>query len=311
MTEELDWRIVADGLAFPEGPVVCRDGSVLLVEIPKGRITRVQPDGAKSTVAEPGGGPNGLAVGPDGSLYLCNNGGLDWREWQGMLIPAGQASGYRTGSIQRVDPATGTVETLFEDSDTGPLRGPNDLVFDGQGGFWFTDNGKFRNRDRDVTGVFYARVGDRSCREVIFPLDQPNGIGLSPDGRTLYVAETGPCKLWAFDVVAPGEVRLQPNHRRMAGRVLHSPDGLKYFDSLAVEEGGNICIATIGEGGITVVAPSGLPVEFVPTPDPFATNIAFGGSHHRQAFATLSGYGRLAVRSWPRPGLKLAYEELL
>lgn len=307
MRDNLGWRIVTDGLAFPEGPVICDDGSVLVVEIPEGRVTQIEPDGTKTVFAEPGGGPNGLAIGPDGWLYLCNNGGLDWREWQGMLIPAGQTASYRTGSIQRVDPLMRTVETLFEESDTGPLRGPNDLVFDGQGGYWFTDNGKFRDRDRDVTGVFYARVGERCCREVIFPMDQPNGIGLSPDGRVLYVAETGSCKLWAFDVVAPGEVRLQPNHRRMAGRLLFSPDGLKYFDSLAVEACGNICVATIGTGGIEVVAPSGTPLDFVPTPDRFTTNIAFGGEDRPHAYVTLSGSGRLAVRDWPRPGLRLAY----
>ena len=66
---------ITSGLRFPEGPVAMDDGSVVLVEIFGPRITRVQPDGSKETVAEIVGGPNGLAVGPDGAFYLCNNGG--------------------------------------------------------------------------------------------------------------------------------------------------------------------------------------------------------------------------------------------
>ena len=70
--------IVAENLAFPEGPVWFEDGSVVVVEIKAGRVTRVLPDGRTEIIATPGGGPNGLALGPDGALYLCNNGGFTW-----------------------------------------------------------------------------------------------------------------------------------------------------------------------------------------------------------------------------------------
>ena len=85
-------RIIAEGLRFPEGPVAMPDGSVILTEIAAGRITRISPDGAKTTVATPGGGPNGLAIGPDGKLYCCNTGGFDWAETGGCLTPHGIAS---------------------------------------------------------------------------------------------------------------------------------------------------------------------------------------------------------------------------
>lgn len=68
-------RCLADGLAFPESPVVFDDGSVVVSEMAAGRITRVRPDGATETVAEPGGGPNGVARLPDGRLVVCQNGG--------------------------------------------------------------------------------------------------------------------------------------------------------------------------------------------------------------------------------------------
>lgn len=305
------WQTVAEGLSFPEGPVICGDGSLILAEIPKGVLTRIDPQGRKSQLASTGGGPNGIAVGPDGLLYVCNNGGMKTRAWLEMTLPGGQADDYVTGSIQRVDPVSGRVETLYDRAEDAPLRAPNDIVFDYCGGFWFTDNGKSRGRERDVTGIFYALADGSQCREIIFPMHEPNGIGLSPDGGSLYVAETATASLWAFEIVGPGEVRLTPGFSRMSGRFLHAPGGHVFFDSLAVEASGNICVATIGRGGITVIAPDGEPVEFVETDDAYTTNIVFGGPQMRDAYVTLSGSGRLVKRRWPRPGLRLAHQHLL
>ncbi|MBU3688492.1 MAG: SMP-30/gluconolactonase/LRE family protein, partial [Actinobacteria bacterium] len=75
MTSAPSFTEVTAGLKFPEGPIAMNDGSVVLVEMFGPRITRVWPDGRKETVAEIAGGPNGAAIGPDGALYLCNNGG--------------------------------------------------------------------------------------------------------------------------------------------------------------------------------------------------------------------------------------------
>jgi gluconolactonase len=297
---------VATGLRFPEGPVAMPDGSVILVEIAAGHITRVWPDGRKETVAEPGGGPNGLAMGPDGKLYCCNNGGFNWvNHPTGLLIPHGQANDYSGGRIERIDIETGLVEVLYKDGDFGCiLRGPNDIVFDAHGGFWFTDHGKNRERERDITGIFYAKVDGSHLEEVIFPSENPNGIGLSPDGSTLYAAETYTCRLMAFRVIAPGKVDLAAGLGG-AGTPLYRPAGYKFFDSLGVEEGGNICVATIGESGISVISPAGALVDFVSTPDPFTTNICWGGADRKTAYITLSGTGQLVSMPWPRAGLKL------
>jgi gluconolactonase len=300
-------EIIADGLRFPEGPVAMADGSIILVEIAAGRITRVLPDGAKQTVAEPGGGPNGLAIGPDGKLYCCNNGGFNYVETNGYLAPHGQADDYSGGRIERIDIAAGTVEVLYKDGDFGcVLRGPNDIIFDDAGGFWFTDHGKTRARERDVVGIFYGKADGSHLEEVIFPSENPNGIGLSPDGKRLYAAETYTCRLMAFNVIAPGKVDgiAGPGG---PGIPLYRPAGYKFFDSLGVEEGGNICVATIGECGISVISPGGELVEFVPTDDIFTTNICWGGADMRDAYICLSGSGRLAKVRWPRPGLKLQY----
>lgn len=298
---------VATGLRFPEGPVAMPDGSVILVEIAAGRITRVKPDGSTETVAEPGGGPNGLAMGPDGKLYCCNNGGFHYVERGGLLIPHGQPDDYSGGRIERIDLATGAVEILYKDGDFGcVLRGPNDIVFDAHGGFWFTDHGKNRPRERDITGIFYAKADGSHLEEVVFPSENPNGVGLSPDGATLYAAETYTCRLMAFRVTGPGKIDPTVGLGG-AGIPLYRPAGYKFFDSLGVEESGNICVATIGESGISVISPSGELVEFVATPDPFTTNICWGGPDRRTAYITLSGTGQLVSMAWPRPGLTLAY----
>ena len=300
----VEWTTVASGLRFPEGPVAMPDGSVLLVEIAAGRITRVRADGGTETVAEPGGGPNGLAIGPDGKLYCCNNGGFNYVERGGFLTPHGQADDYSGGRIERIDLATGAVEVLYRDGDFGcTLRGPNDIVFDAHGGFWFTDHGKTRPRERDVTGIFYAHADGSLLKEVVFPSENPNGVGLSPDGATLYAAETYTCRLMAFPITAPGEVAGGAG----AAIPLYRPAGYKFFDSLGIEAGGNICVATIGECGISVVSPGGALVEFVPTDDIFTTNICWGGADMQDAYVTCSGSGRLVKGRWPRPGLRLAH----
>ena len=72
-------RTITDGLFFPEGPIAMPDGTVLVVEIARGTLTRVFPDGRKEIVAETGGGPTGAAIGPDGKCYVCNNGGFKWK----------------------------------------------------------------------------------------------------------------------------------------------------------------------------------------------------------------------------------------
>lgn len=301
------WETVTDGLRFPEAPVACADGSVIVTEIAEGRVTRVLPDGSKAIIAKTGGGPNGLAFGPDGKLYCCNNGGFNWVENGGFLRPHGIADDYSGGRIERIDVTTGAVETLYKSGDFGcVLRGPNDIVFDAHGGFWFTDHGKedFKARCHDIVGIFYAKADGSHLEEVIFPSQNPNGIGLSPDGTRLYAAETYTCRLMQFNVTAPGKVD-QAAGPGGPGIPLYRPAGYKFFDSLGVEDCGNIAVATIGESGISVISPTGQLIEFVATDDIFTTNICWGGDDMMTAYVTLSGSGRLVKRQWARAGLGL------
>ena len=309
-----DLREITSGLQFPEGPIAMNDGSVLLVEIKRGTLTRITPDGKKEVVAETGGGPNGAAIGPDGMVYICNNGGLEWVDVDGTIMPSGGLpASYTSGSIQRVDLASGTVETLYTECDGHPLRGPNDIVFDATGGFWFTDAGKFEERQRDRTGVYYAKTDGSLIKEMVFPIDGPNGIGLAPGDTHLYVAQTFEGRVWQWPIPSPGELSREAGEGGEllagpgGGKLLAGLPGYQLLDSLGVDGAGNVCVATLMNGGISVISPDGSSVEFVPTQDPLTTNICFGGPDLKTAYITLSLTGRLVAMDWPRPGLRLHY----
>lgn len=303
------FREIASGLQVPEGPIALADGSVLVVEILGGCLTRIDPDGAKRRVAELGGGPNGAAMGPDGRCYVCNNGGSAWIEHDGMRMPIAEApANAAPGSIQRVDLSSGRVETLYTEANGRALRAPNDLVFDADGGFWFTDYGKVHDRVRDRGAVCYARADGSLIEEVIAPLDSPNGIGLSADGRALYVAETYTGQILRFEIESPGRIRhTAGTTAATAGTVIGRAGRSRYPDSLAVDSGGYVCVATAGLGGILVVAADGTSSEQLDLPDPLTSNLCFGGPARQTAFVTLGLSGRLIACEWPRPGLALNF----
>lgn len=300
---------VTNGLRFPEGPIAMRDGSVILVEIFGPRITRVRPDGSKETIAEMTGGPNGAAIGPDGFLYVCNNGGCFTEvDFGGLSFPGPfDQANYSGGRIQRVNIATGEVTDLYTECDGRALRAPNDLVFDTSGGFYFTDHGirDLTARTADLTAIYYAAADGSSIREIDFPVEGPNGIGLSPDGTTVYWAETHTGRVFRRNITAPGV--LAPTMPGDTQAVLYGLPGLQLLDSLAVDGAGNVCVATLVNGGITVISPSGELLEHVATGDLLTTNICFAADGSDTAYITLSGTGRLVKTQWKYGGLKLAY----
>ncbi len=300
---------VTSGLKFPEGPIAMPDGSVILVEMFGPRLTRVLPDGTKETIATIPGGPNGAAMGPDNKVYVCNNGArFTETDMGGLMFPgAVTKANYIGGRIQTVDLATGDVVDLYTECDGRPFWAPNDLVFDLHGGFYFTDHGLTDDEERisHVTGIYYGKADGSSVREVVFPAHEPNGIGLSPDGTKLYWAETWTGRVMQRDVTGPGE--LSAPGLVDTSQCLYGFPGFQLLDSLGVDGDGNVCVATLVNGGVSVISPAGELIDFIETGDLLTTNICFGGPDLRTAYITLSTTGRLVKMQWPRPGAKLAH----
>ena len=304
---------ITTGLRFPEGPIAMPDGSVVLVEMFGPSITRVLPDGTKEKIAHIDGGPNGAAIGPDGALYICNNGGcftpIDFGDlmFPGPFDPAT----YIGGRIQRLDMATGELIDLYTSCDGHPLRAPNDIVMDGHGGFWFTDHGirDHQARTSDLTGIYYATCDGSSITEAVFPVEAPNGIGLSPDGTVLYWAETHSGRVMRRRLASPGVIEA-PGPMDPWICLVGLP-GYQLLDSLAVDGEGNVCVATLANGGITVISADGASIEHIATGDPLTTNICFadddGSGEYRTAYITASATGKLLKMRWPHLGLRLNY----
>ena len=307
--DPLEFEVLGSGLGFTEGPVIADDGSVYCVDIDGGRILQVDKAPA-AVVAQPGGGPNGMAPMTATTALVANNGGFLWTEVNGVRIPidhpthTNEPPDFTGGWIERVDLVSGEVAVLHRECDGRALRGPNDLVIDEVGGVWFTDHGKGRRASVDRGGLYYIPPSGEVVIEKAFPLLGPNGVGLSPDGRRVYVAETHTGRLWAWDLEAPGQIR--PAMGSLAVRhggvcVVATPFS---FDSLAVEADGRVAIGAIGDG-IVVVTTDGAELDVYPIPGDITTNIAFGSGDMRRAVITLSRSGRVVETTWPRAGLPL------
>lgn len=294
-------KVIATGLRFPEGPIAMADGSVLVVEMERGTLSRVMPDGTVTVIARPGGGPNGAAMGPDGAIYLCNNGGLKWNENKGLLIPGETSDDYNGGRIERVDLSTGKVEIIYTECNGRKLSGPNDIVFDAEGGMWFTDQGKYYETHKDHGAIYYAKVDGSFISRQAAKLETPNGIRLSRDGKYIYFSETITGRIWAYNIVKPGV--LDPASKRL---VIGLP-GFQLFDSFAIDNNGNICAATLINGGITIVSPDGSQIQHLPIDDMLTTSICFGGKDLKTAFITLGGTGQLVTMEWNTSGQPLNF----
>lgn len=232
---KLDLTLMADGLGFPEGPVATQDGTLYFVDIKHQHLMRLVPGSKPVRVAHIPGGPNGLAIGPDGHAYVCNNGGIfgfkkmpvvpdgpTEKRNDYLLIPDGICPGPHygqhardpnghplpasddpaAGSICRVDLKTGKMTEIYGPSKGDRLIAPDDIVFDPYGppgSFWFTDCGYQNGKILRKGGVYAGHVnGAPLTRKAEVP--SANGIGFSKDGSVLYVADTLFARLWALDM---------------------------------------------------------------------------------------------------------------
>ncbi len=300
---------LADGLEFPEGPVWMPDGTVYVTELMAGRITRVKPDGTKEVAFEPGGSPNGLAIGPDGALYVANSGGWDFYEVMGMKIPdSQQPEHYSGGRIERIDLASGDIKVLYTECDGNELVGPNDLVFDSRRRLLLhrprQGSRPRANARRDLlrdgrrvvdprSGV-PARVAER-CRSLARRVAALRGRDAHRSRVGVEPRRAGPAR------------RRRPGRGPRGGEMICGLPGMQLFDSLAIDGEGNVVVATLVTGALSTIAPNGELLDQALFGDPMVTNVAFGGPDLTTAYVTCSATGRLVSAPWPRPGLKLAY----
>jgi len=298
---------LVEDLGFPEGPVAHPNGTIYVCDVHGGLVRQIR-DGRHSVLADLGGAPNGLAIGPDGWLYVANNGGaMAWERKDGLLLSRGFETEGFDARIERIHLRTGAVERVLDRVDGRALQAIDDLVFSEDGSFWFTDLGRDGEHSRSYGGIYWSSADGKNCRQAAYPLvNGANGIGMSPDGKTLYATEYGAGRLWAWTISAPGVLQKTGPHDH-AGRLLWQAPNAQLVDSLAIAASGNIIIATQPAGVFSVITPSGTHLASIQTPDRFPTNLCFDPLDPTVVYATLSSMGSLAKLRWNEPGLRLAF----
>ncbi len=269
-------EVFATDLDIPEGPAFDREGNLYVVELGGGCVSRITTDGSVSTLCETGGFPNGATVGPDGALWVANNGGPEHPGW-----------------VERIDLTTGTTEHIIEDPSFG---GCNDLVFDAEGNLYFTDPHGTMRRDRRPGHVYFFS-SERELTRIATDYAFPNGIGISDDGGTLLVAETISGIVWAHEIKAPGKLGERRTYAQMPEG--HLPDGF------AFDAAGNLLVCGHFGGAVTVFDAEGTRIDSIEPLDERLTNLAFGGPDFSTLYICESGLNRVVTVPWHTPGMKL------
>jgi lactonase len=228
---------VADGVMPLEGPSFDRSGNLLFLDVYNSRLLQLSPDRELTTVyTEENLHPAGTAVHKDGRIFLAAVGPIDSDGY------------YSAGSVIALDADGSNPRTIVPPS-LGYVV--DDLVFDDEGGFYFTD---MRGSGTDPAGgVFYVPPGHDDIRPVLPGMCGANGVALSPDGKVLWATEYFVNRLHRMDLRAPGQIArfgsVVPYH--FAGR---APD------SMRTDSAGNAYVALHRQGRIMVLSPFGMPI---------------------------------------------------
>jgi len=269
---------IATTVAFTEGPAVDRDGSVYFTDIINERIMKLGADGVLSTYRERSNAANGLLIDPQGRLVACE-GGLFER-------PGVKRQG--TPRLTRTDLKSGKIETIASGYDGKPFSAPNDVTIDSKGRLYFTDLAG--------AAVYRLETSGTVARILMAPdVQRPNGIQVSPDDKTLYLIEANQAKdgarmIRAYDLQPDGTVRNMRVHynfypgRSADGMSIDSEGNLYASAGMNQLRGSSETLDT--KTGVYVISPAGKLVKFIPIPEDFITNNAFGGPDMKTLYVT-------------------------
>ena len=291
--------LLASGLQFPEGPAVAASGELFVTEIAGQRISRIAGNGTVDTFSITGGGPNGAAFGPNGDLFVCNNGG----RWPTDVPSTSSADNpeYGRGFIQRISPSGEVLDELFEIEGVS-LNSPNDLCFDNHGGYYFTDPiwSGLEGGSRLLGPVYYVNAeGVPSL--VADGIGFPNGIGVRGDAEVLIICESLTGMLLSYRIESPGVLSSSGKPSGMIGR-RSVPDGFCFDAS------GQIIVAGHGTNNLFVLdGRDGRPIDVIELPEKGPTNCCFGGSDFKTLFITSSDQGNVFAMNWPIEGMQLLH----
>ena len=258
---------------FLEGPCFDGAGNLYVVDIPHGRIFRIAPDRTWTLLAEWDGEPNGLALHPDGRLFITD---------------------YKNG-ILSIHPEKGIIETVLGRRNSERFKGVNDLVFARNGDLYFTDQGQ--TGLQDPTGRVYRLRPDGGLDCLLQNGPSPNGLVLAADESVLFVAMTRDNSVWRLPLLPDGSTSKVGRFASFHGT--SGPDGM------AADEAGNILLAHASLGAVFVLGPQGEPVARIAScRGRTVTNLAFGGPDRRTIFMTDFETGSVLMAPWRAPGLQ-------
>jgi gluconolactonase len=242
-------ELVAKGGQFLEGPLFDREGTLWLVEVLGGWLSRVEGDRVvRVAQASPDSQPQGAALHKDGRIFITD----------------------RRLGVWTYEPKSKKIDFLIRYYHGQPFKGPNDLTFDDDGNLYFTD--AWQTGADDPTGALFmadAASAYRKLTKLVGNLAMPNGVGIPPDGNSIYVSELRKNRNWRcpFDKNNGGLFSCYVATHFLSGT---GPDGMK------IDEKGFVYQASFNSQGIYVVDPNNEIVEFIRIPSGrFTTNLVF------------------------------------
>ncbi len=259
---------------FLEGPAFDCDGNLYLVDIPHGRILRIDSTLTWTVVVEYDGWPNGTAFHRDGSLWIAD---------------------YRKGLL-RLDVATGALQTLLGHRNSESFKGLNDLTFDSRGRCYFTDQGQ--TGLHDASGRVYRWDPDSGRLDCLLATaPSPNGLALDLQEKTLFVAVTRANAIWRAPLQPDGSVSKVGAFRTFYGA--SGPDGL------AIDVENRLAVAHASLGAAFLLNPRGDVTHIIRSPTgTTVTNVAFRPGT-AELVMTESQSGTILSALLPAPGAAL------